>query len=258
VKSVPFARVWDKKSLIFHFSVNSIKLRYRGAYLGVLWAALEPLFMFLLLYVVFSSIREINKENFAVYLITGIMLYHLFIKGTLAGLSSLRDNGSILKSLNVQKEFFPIVATGSTTLLMFVTLGVFFGLMPVFQFIPPLTILLLPIVLVLLLLLILGISYVLSIINVYLRDIQPLWAIFSYALIFVTPIFWYLEDVEGILVDIHGINPLGQIIELGHKIIFGNIPTLNEWGYTIAIVLGIFFGGYAIFQKFETKISEKL
>lgn len=256
--SVPFAKVWDKKSLIFHFAVTSIKLRYRGTYLGVVWAALEPLLMFVLLFVVFSSIKEVNKENFAIYLITGIMIYHLFIKGTMAGLGSIRDNGGILKSLNVQKEFFPVVTTGSTTLLMFVTLGVFFGLMPVFQFVPQVSLIFLPLVLALLLILVLGVSYFLSIINVYMRDIQPIWAIFAYALIFVTPIFWYIEDVKGILIDIHGINPLGQIIELGHKIVFGNIPTLTEWGYATVLVLGIFFSGYIMFQKFEGKTSEKL
>ena len=256
--TIPFASILDKKSLILHFSITNIKLRYKGTYLGVLWSALEPLLMFVLLYVVFSSIRDSSKEDFAIYLITGIMFYHLFVKGTMAGLGSIVNNSSLLKSFNLKKEFFPVVATGSTALLMFATLGVFFGLMPFFDFFPTVTILFLPVVLILLLFLILGISYFLSIVNVILRDIQQFWGIFSYALIFVTPIFWYISDVEGILIKIHNINPLGQIVELGHMIVFNQIPSLEQWAYTSALVFGIFIIGFAFFQRFESKITERL
>jgi len=258
MSNFPLASILDKKSLIWHFCITSIKLRYRGTYLGVLWSALEPLLMFVLLYVVFSSIRETTKEDFAIYLITGIMFYHLFVKGTMAGLGSIVNNSSLLKSFNLKKEFFPVVATGSTTLLMFATLVVFFGLMPVFDFSPTITILFLPIVIVLLLFLILGISYFLSLINVLLRDIQQFWGIFSYALIFVTPIFWHIEDVDGILVAIHNVNPLGQIVELGHMIVFNQIPSLEQWTYASVLVFIIFIAGFVFFQKFESKIIERL
>lgn len=255
---IPLMSIINKKSLIFQFSIANIKLRYRGTYIGIAWSALEPLLMFLLLFVVFSSIKETNREFFSVYLISGIMIYHIFIKGTMAGLASIRDNAGILKSLNIEKEFFPTVATGSTILLAAITVGVFFSLMPVFNFTPQWSILLLPIVLGILFLLIQGISYFLSVVNVYARDIQPIWAIFSYALIFVTPIFWYIEDVKGILPDIHMINPLGQIVELTHKIVFGEIPSIQDWAYVLLLTLSIFILGFVVFSLMEKRISEKL
>lgn len=70
--------------------------------------------------------------------------------------------------------------------------------------------------------------------------------------------FWSLDEVDGILLEIHKINPLGQIIELTHKIVFGEIPPLTDWLYTFGIVLGILFVGYAIFQKLEGRIVEEL
>ena len=255
---IPLKDIWQNKSLVFNFALANVRLRYRGTHLGVLWSALEPLLLFVLLYVVFSNIKEISKEDFAIYLITGIMIYHIFIKGTNGGLGSLVNNANILKSIKIQKEFFPVVSTGTTAIMMLVTIGVFFSLMPIFGFVPEFTLILLPVVLILLLILIQGISYILSIVNVYIRDIQPFWGIFSYALIFVTPIFWYLEDVKGILFTIHGINPLGQIIEIAHKIVFGEIPTLVEWTHVTAMVLGIFFVGHIIFNKVEKRIIEKL
>lgn len=256
--SLPLVNLADMKSSIFHFAVLNITLRFKSTYLGVLWAALEPLFYFVVLYTVLTSIRDTNNE-FPIYLITGIMFYQLFSRGTSGGMTSLLSNAGIIKSLNVKREFFPVVSTVAIGLLAFVNAGVFFSLMPVFQFIPTWTIVLLPVLFFLLLVLILGLSYLLSILTIYVRDVQLIWTIILLALLFVSPIFWYLNEADGILLTIHKINPLGQLIEIAHSIIiYGQIPPLSEWLYTtllIFIVLGI---GYTIFQKLENKIAGEL
>jgi len=256
--SLPLVNLWNKRSLIFHFAILNLKIRFKNTYLGFLWAAFEPLLYFVVLYVVFTGIRE-TKEDFAIYLITGVMLFHIFARGTSGGLSSLIINAGTIKSIKIKKEFFPVVAIVAIGLLAFVDVGVFFGLMPVFQFIPIWTIILLPVVLVLLLLLILGLSYLLSIVTIYVRDVQIMWGIFVHSLLFISPIFWYVNQVEGILLQIQKINPLGQLIEIAHQLVIsGQIPSWNDWLYTTVFVLAIFFFGYFVFHKFEDKITEKL
>jgi len=237
----------------------NIKIRFKGTYLGFTWTALEPTLTFIILYVVFTSIRITERENFGIYLLTGIFLYHIFVRGTLAGLTSLRGNRPILESINIKREFFPVVAASATCLLIFVEVAVFFALMPFFGFIPPWTVVFLPLVLGLLLLLILGCSYVLSIIHVYFPDIHPFWGIVTHALFFVSPIFWYLKDVNGILLEFQKINPIGQLIEIAHSLVLdGKIPSASEWAYSAIFIIVLFFVGYAIFQKFEGKVVETL
>jgi len=223
-----------------------------------LWAAFEPLLIFIILYTVFTSIRDAT-EDFAIYLISGVMLYHIFVTGTSGGLASLTTNAGIIKSLNIKREFFPVVATAAIGLLAFVDVGVFFGLMPIFNFIPSWTIILIPIPIFMVLFLILGLSYLLSIATVFSRDIAYIWAILVRTLIFISPIFWYLKDVDGILLFIHKINPLGQIIEITHQLVIdGNVPTLDEWAYTTSFVLAILFVGYFVFRKLEDRVVEEL
>jgi len=255
---LPLANLWEKRTIVTHLALLNIKIRFQNTYLGFLWAALEPLLYFVVLYVVFTSIRE-RGEDFAIYLISGIMLYHIFSRGTTGGLTSLVGNSGILKSLNIRKESFPVAATLAIGILALVDVGVFFGLMPIFQFMPNWTILLLPIPLALLLLLVLGFSYFLSVITVFVNDIRHLWTIFLFLLLFISPIFWRIEDVDGILLQIHQINPLGQLIEITHKLVInGQIPPLQEWLYASAFVVCILFVGYAVFRKFEKKIVEEL
>jgi len=256
--SLPLVGLWDKRSLVFHFAVMNIKMRFQSTYLGVFWAALEPLLTFIVLYVVFTSFRG-DIEDFAIYLITGIMFYHIFVRGTSGGLGSLTNNSGIIKSLNTKREFFPVVTTAAIGLLAFVDIAIFFSLMPAFQFVPDWTIVLLPIPLILLLILILGISYLLSIVTIFVRDIQHIWIIFVHTLLFISPIFWYLENVDGILLTIQKMNPLGQLIEIAHGlVIYKQIPPLSDWLYTTVFVFAIFFLGYFVFQKFEKKVAEEL
>ena len=254
----PLISLWNKRVLILHFSLMTTKVRYLGTYIGFLWAVLEPLMAFVILYIVFSSMRGNSDPNYPIYLLIGVLFFQIFSRGTQMGLASLRGNAGILKSINISKEFFPVVSTGSTGIVMIVQILVFFALMPVFNYTPPLTVILLIIPMIMLLILVLGLSYILSILFVFIKDVQNGWSIFSYAMFFVTPIFWYVDEIEGVLLNIQQINPLGQIMEIAHKVIFGEIPPIGDWLYSAFLVLAIFFAGYFIFHKLENKIVEEL
>lgn len=257
--SIPIINLWQKRYLVFHFALMNIKIRFKGTKLGILWTVLEPTLTFVILYVVFTSIRDRPQEDFAIYLLTGVIIYHIFSRGTLAGLTSITGNRNIIQSININKEFFPVVSTTSTAILILVEIITFFALMPFFNFIPSWTIVFLPIVIGMLLVLILGFSYFLSVIHVYFKDIQPLWGVIIHALFFVTPIIWYLDEVDGILLELHKLNPIGLIVELGHNIVvFGQVPSISEWIYAAIFPIGILIIGYIIFQKIGNRVVEEL
>jgi len=181
---LPLVNLWKIRGMVFYFAKLNIKQRFKGTYLGLLWTALEPTLVFILLYTVFTSIKLRTGENFPIYLLTSIILYHIFTRGTSAGASSIRNNKGMIQSININNEFFPVVTTLATGMLVFIQVGVFFGLLPFFQFTPEWTIIFLPILLVLLLVLTLGFSYILSVLNIFIKDIQLIWGIIIHALFF--------------------------------------------------------------------------
>ena len=258
LSSYPLSSLWKNRSSIFHFAVLNIKVRYSSTQLGIIWAVLEPIFYFLMLYVVFSTIRQ-REPDFAIYLLSGVIIYHIFQRGTTNGINSLTKNSGIIQSLNINKEIFPAIATVATGLLSFVHVAVFFALMPVFQFVPGWTIILLPFLIFLLLILIMGMNYILSIVNVYLRDVKHLWLILVHSLLFISPIFWRVDEVDGVLLVIHKMNPLGQLIEISHSLVVGKeIPPLYDWIYTSVFIFSIFIIGFIIFHKYEKKVVEEI
>jgi len=257
--TLPLVKLWKLRSLICHYSWINIKIRYKGTYLGLLWIALEPALIFVILFTVFSSVLGGSKENFAIYFLTGIIFHNIFSRGVGGGLVSLITNQGILQASNIKREFFPVSSTVTAFIILLVEMGVFFGLMPFFEFIPTWTIALFPIILFLLIVLTLGLSYLLSILFVYVRDIQSIWMVLVLALFFVSPIFWYVDDANEILLAIHSVNPLGQLIELAHKVVvFGEIPALIDWMYASGLVAIVFIIGYGIFQKYEKYALEEM
>ena len=170
--NLPFLGLRNDWEKIIYFSKMNLKLKFKGTNLGFIWTFLEPLLLFSILYIVFSSIRESDEEYFAIYLITGVMLHNLFSRGSLVGLTCLRDNMPLLLTFKIKREFFPISATGTTTIMLLIELVVFFSLMPIFNFTPSWTMIYFPILLCLFLLLILGLSYLLSITFIFFKDIQ--------------------------------------------------------------------------------------
>jgi len=211
-----------------------------------------------MLYVVFSTIRQ-REPDYAIYLLSGVLLFHIFQKGTSSGISSLTKNSSILQSLNINKEIFPATSTVATGLLSFIHVIVFLALLPVFQFVPNWTILLMPIPIFLLLILVMGMNYILSILSVYLGDMKRIWSVLVHSLLFISPIFWRVDEVDGVLLTIHKINPLGQLIEISHSLVVGReIPPLYDWIYATVFIFGIFLIGFIIFHKFEKNVIERI
>jgi len=256
--SFPIVNLHSKREVLVQFSWYNIKSRIAGTYFGILWTMLEPLLLFLLMYVVFTTVRARGDEIFAMYLLTGIVLYTTFVKGTTAGMMSLRGNKSILQSININKEFFPVSATLTTSIQLIFRMVIFFALMPFFTFVPPFTIIFFPLLLGLLLILILGMSYILSIIAVKFIDIQALWAIALFGLFFLTPIIWFVDEAQDTLLLIHQYNPLGQLVEIGHKLMFNEIPDVASWAYASVFCFAIFFVGFYFLKKSEKNLVEVL
>ena len=55
--------------LLTELIARDIKIKYRNSVLGVLWTLLNPLFMMIILSVVFSNLFKFDIEYFPVYLL---------------------------------------------------------------------------------------------------------------------------------------------------------------------------------------------
>ena len=90
------------RPLLGELIARDIKIKYRKSVLGVLWTLLNPLFMMIILSVVFSNLFKFDVENYSVYLLSGQLIFNFYSESTTMSMSAILDNGPLIKKIYVQ------------------------------------------------------------------------------------------------------------------------------------------------------------
>ena len=77
------------KNLFKQLVSRDIKLKYRRSILGYLWSVLNPLFVMLIMVIVFSNIFRSDVENFPLYLLSGQILFNYMTEATNGAMQSV-------------------------------------------------------------------------------------------------------------------------------------------------------------------------
>jgi len=252
-------RFWAKRTLIWDFAISDLKIRYRSSVLGLVWSFLEPLLLLTVLYIVFTNIFRSEIELFPLYLLLGIIMWNMVVKGTQLGLGSVSSRRGIFLHMYIPKGIPPISA-GLTSLMMLIFEMIILGaFMVAFQFLPSFTIIILPLILILEFILVVGISLGLSVLSVRFKDIQIIWGIILHAGFFLTPIFYKIDILPESIQRIIVLNPMVSILNMARDVtLYGKIPLGEDVIMAVGITFLIFGIGYGVFKKLSPRIMEEL
>lgn len=236
-----------------------LKLRYRSSVLGIFWSLVEPLLILAILFVVFSSILKTDIPNFQIFLLLGIILFQLYSRTTIMGMESILSKAGIVSTISTPRIIFPVSSSLTAFYMMLVEFAVFFGFMVVFQYMPPTSILFLPIIVLLVYVLSLGIAIPFSVLNVRFRDMRSIWTIVLQASFFLTPIFYKLDFLPEVIRQFIQFSPLTQLVEMAHLTVLENkLPDPFWFTYTVLSVISIFVIGILLYKKFNKNLVEQL
>ena len=253
-----FKQIWNNRELIWETSVLEFSQKYRGTILGFVWSILEPLIQLLILFAVFSFLHSFD-ENFVIYLFSGLIMIHFFSRSTTQAMNSLSSKKSILLSINIPKIIFPISNILTNFWLFTIEIVIFFIFIILFGLTLDVTAFLLFAIFGLLVILVTGIGVILTVLCAYVKDIQTIWGIVTMSLIFITPVFWYVDDMPPFLAKLFLLNPLALLMEMTHDVIlFNSIPTIFDFTYVTCISVGLLIVAYILYKKNEKKITELL
>jgi len=249
----------DYRNLIWVLAWVEFKQRYKNSVLGYFWSLLEPLFMFTILFLVFSNLIQARVEHYQLFLLQGIIMWSFFTRSTTASLMAIAGKQSLVKKVYFPRDIL-VIAGCITALLMSIFESIVFIVFLLFFRIPlSLNILYLPIIIFLFFIIVLGTSLVLAALNVYYRDIQYIWALVLQVGFFATPVIYPLSVFPQYLLQILSYNPLAQVIFLARDVtLYSKEPNTASLLFVIfiaAVILGI---GYVVFIKLEPRFAEEL
>ena len=250
---------------------TEFKLRYQNSVLGYLWSLLRPLFLFIILYFVFIYFLKVGSDqpHWAVSMLFGTVLWNFFAEVTNTGLNSVVNRGDVIRKINFPKYVIVLASSLSAFINLLFNLIVLFVFMAVNGVKPTALSLLTPLFVIELFIFGVGIAFILSTINVKLRDIGYIWEIAMQALFYGSAVVYPVSMVAVAHLKIAKlllINPIAQTIQdARYTLITTKTTTMasltnNIWLILLPyiIVLVIFVFGAILFKKKSPYFAEEI
>lgn len=233
---------------------RDLKKKYKRTVLGMAWSVLSPLLTLIVMKLVFTQFFGRTMEHYTTYIFAGTLIFSYFSESSSQGMMALMGNASIFSKVTVPKYLFLLSKNVQTLINFAITLCVFFlfCVMDHITFTWKFLLLLYPIVF--LLLFNIGLGLILSALFVFFRDIQYLWSVFTQLLMYMSAIFYNIDEYSYTTQCLFLLNPVYLFIRYFRKIVIdAKIPTL--WFHLlmlsdVVVVLGI---GCWMYKKYNTK-----
>lgn len=247
-------KVKQYRFLFEELTKRDFKKKYKRTLLGVLWSVIAPFLTFLVRYFVFGYIFHRHDSGFVIYLLTGTLMFTFFTNATTNGMFSMYSNGGILSKVKVPKSLFVLSSNSAATFNFFLTLIVYFIFMIIcnVSFGPHLLLMIYPILC--LIIFNIGMSYILSALFVFFRDMQYLYQIFTMLLMYMSAIFYEVKHFPEELRFVFNINPVYHYISYMRQLVMqSSVPGFAEHIICLSFALGMLGIGYFVHSKTEQK-----
>ena len=264
------AELGSSRDLLVNLTLREIRSKYKRTVLGQAWSLLNPIAQMATYSVVFAFVLKAKPDKgdpsglniFALWLSAGLLPWLFFSNVVTTGMSSLVGNANL-----IQKVYFPretlVMANVFAWLFTFgIEMSVLLLAMLLFGGSPLLYLPATIFFMIVLAALGLGLSFVLSVANVYFRDTQHFVTIGMQVLFYATPIVYPLRlvaDNHPHILFFYRLNPVERFTEAFRNTMYdGRWPTASNTLFLVLVSGAVLVLGYAAFKRYEGRLAEEL
>jgi ABC-2 type transport system permease protein len=253
----PDRRYWN---LLREFTLCWFKLRDQGSVMGFLWTLLHPLVLLLLLYTLFGERLGGGVPHFRIYVLIGIVHWSFFATATGKAVTSLTQRVDLVANTSFPRVLLVFSDVGSVLISFVLEVLVLLAFVVVEGLSLGSACVALPVVIALEAIFVVGVSLALAALQVFVVDVQRIWAIVLRIGFFGVPIFWPMAMLEGNRFRMaFELNPLTQFMSFTRSaLIDGTGPSVGWLAYTVAVSLLLFALALALFKRAECRFAERL
>jgi lipopolysaccharide transport system permease protein len=266
-----FKNLYQYHELITALAWKNIVLRYKQAYLGILWAILKPI-MLMLIFTLVRSFVGIETGNIPYPILTfaALLPWVFFQESASEGVSSVTSNASLIKKIYFPREVFPITAMVTKIVELGISFFILAGMMIYYKMMPSLYALWIPAIILYTMIVALTISFFGAAINVYYRDMSQALPIALSLLMYGSPVMYPLSLVyQKLIVEqaagkwsnefytLYMLNPLAGIIDSFQRVMLKDLPPdFNSLYPGIILTLAILPFSYLFFKRAENWFAD--
>lgn len=243
---------YQYRELIWALALKELKIRYKRSVLGFLWALLNPLFLMIVLTMVFSTIMLIPIKHYAIFLLSVLLPWTFIAQSLSYAAESIVGNADLIKKVRVSKLVFPVAAVVSNLINLFLSFIPLVLIVLVMRHPFYITWLYLPVPLLALAIFTLGATFFFAAANVFYRDVAHILQILLQVWFYVTPIIYTIDIFPHKYQWLFKLNPVIFVLNgFRLSVYYGMLPAAQSIGASFLcafVALGI---GYAIFRKYQ-------
>lgn len=272
--------VLGSRELMINLAVREIKGKYKKTILGQLWSLANPLALMLVYTFVFAFVFRVTPgpgnpsglQSFPLWLLAGLLPWLFFARALSTGVQSLVANESLIQKVYFARVVLPIsdvVAIGYNWLfeMLVLLVALLIAGAQVWTTLPYLVV-----IIVLLFLFAVGLSLILSIVNVYFRDTEHLIAIALQLWMYLSPVVYPISLVQSqsekigpifgtnvTLMELYSLNPMAQFMTVFRSVLYDvtspplmSLLICTVWSFA-ALSIGVF-----VYSKKDKNLAEAL
>ena len=254
-----FQKIYNYRELLKTNVKKEIRGRYKNSILGVMWSFLNPLLQLAVYAIIFGALLAGGDPTYHIYICVALIPWTYFTTAITQSAFTVIGNGDIIKKVYFPREILPIsvVTSGavnfviSTIIILAFVLAAGLGLTKY--------ILLYPLILLIQYILLLGISFIVSSVTVYFRDLEHIIGVVLMAAFYGTPIVYKLEQLPSSLQILMQLNPMTHLINAYRDIFYyQQMPNIKALMILLAGSLLLTVIGYFIFKRLQKGFAEEL
>ena len=252
--------IWEYREMVASLVKRDLKSRYKGSVLGFLWMFLNPLLQLAVYTVVFSTIMRMGIDKFYLFLFVALVPWLFFSTCLSAGTTVIFSEQDMVKKIYFPREVLPIAFTISQFVNMLLSFLVIFAVLIISGIrLNPQALFFLPLVMLVEFVMALGVTYLVSALNVYFRDLEHILGILSMAWMYLTPILYPMDMVPQQYARLFTLNPMTSVTIAYRDILYyGQVPHMNTLFHALVMGVLVLAIGQVVFGRLQRHFVEEL
>lgn len=104
------SELWQFRELVYMMAWREIKVKYKQALFGILWAVIQPLFVALIFYFIFKTNPPAGQKggDYFLFVFSGMVLWTFFSSSVQNAVQQILGYSSIIKKIYFPRIFIPL------------------------------------------------------------------------------------------------------------------------------------------------------
>lgn len=251
--------LWQYRDLITSFVKRDFTATYKQTILGPLWFFIQPIFTTIMFLIVFGNIAKIPTDGVPqiLFYMNGIILWNYFSKCLLSTSNTFVSNAGIFKKVYFSRLTIPLSNVISALVQFVIQFVLFIIILIAYKihgadFKLSFAVFAVPLFVLQMAVLGLGIGLIITSLTTKYRDLTNLVGFAVQLWMYATPIVYPLSMVPEKWRTLYLMNPVVPVLEsFKHAFFSTGMPSVSEYGISIATTVFLLFTGIFIFNKVE-------